>query len=70
MNETDADRIELTPGEARVPGCLLEKAATTPNVYPLALNSLLAACNQKSNRYPVVEYDEATVAEAPPWRAR
>lgn len=64
MSETDDERIELTPEEARVLGCLLEKAATTPDVYPLTLNSLLAACNQKSNRYPVVDYDEDTVAEA------
>lgn len=50
MSETDENRIELTPEEARVLGCLLEKAATTPDVYPLTLNSLLAACNQKTNR--------------------
>lgn len=64
MSESDENRIELTPEEARVLGCLLEKAATTPDVYPLTLNSLLAACNQKTNRHPVVEYDEDAVAEA------
>lgn len=54
----------LTTVDARVLGCLLEKAATTPDAYPLTLNSLLLACNQKSNRQPVVEYDEATVLES------
>jgi uncharacterized protein YceH (UPF0502 family) len=50
--------------EVRVLGSLLEKAATTPDAYPLTLNNLLLACNQKSNRQPVVEYDEAIVVEA------
>jgi uncharacterized protein YceH (UPF0502 family) len=54
----------LTSVDARVLGCLLEKASTTPDAYPLTLNSLLLACNQKSNRQPVVEYDEATVMES------
>lgn len=48
----------LTPEEVRVLGALLEKEATTPEHYPLTLNGLLAACNQKSNRWPVVEYGE------------
>lgn len=54
----------LTAVDARVLGCLLEKAATTPEVYPLTLNSLLLACNQKSNRHPVVDYDEETILES------
>ncbi|MGJ8640690.1 MAG: YceH family protein [Opitutaceae bacterium] len=54
----------LSPIEARVLGCLLEKAATTPDAYPLTLNSLQLACNQKSNRQPVVDYDEDTIVEA------
>lgn len=54
----------LTAVDARVLGCLLEKAAMTPDAYPLTLNSLLLACNQKSNRQPVVEYDEETVLES------
>ncbi|MDQ8209209.1 YceH family protein [Coraliomargarita sp. SDUM461003] len=54
----------LTDIDARVLGCLLEKAATTPDAYPLTLNSLLLACNQKSNRQPVVQYDEETVLES------
>lgn len=64
MDEGEDVMMTLTGEEARVLGCLLEKAATTPAVYPLTLNSLVAACNQKSNRDPVVDYDEETVAEA------
>jgi hypothetical protein len=51
----------LTGEEARVLGALLEKEATTPEYYPLTLNSLVAACNQKSNRWPVVSYGEDDV---------
>ncbi len=54
----------LDPVEARVLGALIEKEATTPEYYPLSLNALVTACNQKSNRYPVVEYDEETVRDA------
>jgi uncharacterized protein YceH (UPF0502 family) len=50
--------------EIRVLGCLVEKQRTTPDAYPLSLNSLRLACNQATNREPVVEYDEATVVEA------
>lgn len=50
--------------EIRVAGCLLEKQRTTPDAYPLSLNALRLACNQATNRDPVVEYDEATVVEA------
>ncbi len=50
--------------EVRVLGALLEKEATTPEYYPLSLNALINACNQKSNRDPVVDYDEATVRRA------
>lgn len=55
----DADAVEI-----RVAGCLLEKQRTTPDAYPLSLNALRLACNQSTNRDPVVEYDEATVVEA------
>ena len=48
-------KFTLSPIEARILGCLIEKEATTPDVYPLTLNSLLTACNQKSNREPVME---------------
>jgi uncharacterized protein len=47
-------RTELTPLEARVIGSLIEKEVTTPDQYPLTLNALTAACNQKSNRDPVL----------------
>jgi len=50
---------DLSPVEVRVLGALLEKEATTPEYYPLTLNALLAACNQKSNRFPVAEYTES-----------
>ncbi len=50
--------------EIRVVGCLLEKQRTTPDAYPLSLNALRLACNQATNRDPVVEYDEAIVREA------
>lgn len=48
----------------RVLGCLLEKEITTPDYYPLSLNALVNACNQKSNRDPVVSYDDDTVERA------
>lgn len=54
----------LDPIEIRVLGSLLEKDVTTPEYYPLTLNALVAACNQKSNREPVVNYDESTVLDA------
>ena len=54
----------LDPVEARVLGALIEKEATTPEYYPLSLNALVNACNQKSNRDPVVDYDEPAVREA------
>jgi uncharacterized protein YceH (UPF0502 family) len=50
--------------QIRVLGCLLEKQQTTPDAYPLTLNSLRLACNQTTSRDPVVDYDEATVREA------
>jgi hypothetical protein len=53
----------LHPVEVRVLGALLEKDLTTPEYYPLTLNALQNACNQKSSREPVVSYDEATVAQ-------
>ena len=54
----------LTPPEIRVLGALIEKENTVPETYPLSLNSLVSACNQKSSRYPVVEYDESDVLNA------
>jgi uncharacterized protein YceH (UPF0502 family) len=55
----DADAVEL-----RVLGCLLEKQRTTPDQYPLSLNALRLACNQTTNRDPVVSYDESDIHEA------
>jgi uncharacterized protein YceH (UPF0502 family) len=54
-------KLVLTPMEARVIGCLIEKQITTPDQYPLSLNALVNACNQKSNRHPMMDVDEATV---------
>jgi uncharacterized protein YceH (UPF0502 family) len=54
----------LDPVEVRVLGALIEKEATTPEYYPLSLNALVTACNQKSNRHPAVEYDDETVRDA------
>lgn len=55
---------QLDAAEARVLGSLMEKEVTTPEYYPLSLNALVNACNQKSNREPVVSYDEETVEAA------
>jgi uncharacterized protein YceH (UPF0502 family) len=54
----------LSSKEVRVLGCLLEKQRTTPDAYPLSLNALRLACNQSTNREPVVDYDERTVRAA------
>jgi uncharacterized protein YceH (UPF0502 family) len=56
-------KIELTALQARVIGCLIEKAITTPDQYPLSLNALVNACNQKSNRDPVLDLSESTVQQ-------
>ncbi len=57
-------KIQLTDNEARLLGCLIEKEMATPDYYPLTLNALLNASNQKSNRNPVVFFDEETVLHA------
>ena len=56
--------ILLNDVEVRVLGSLMEKSMTTPEYYPLSLNALTNACNQKSNRDPVVSFDETTVVRA------
>jgi uncharacterized protein YceH (UPF0502 family) len=61
---SDASPIRLTPAEARVLGALMEKEATTPEYYPLSLNALLNACNQRSNREPVMNLDEDEARQA------
>ena len=55
--------IEFTADEARVIGCLIEKEITTPDQYPLSVNALVAACNQKTNREPVLELSEPVVQQ-------
>jgi uncharacterized protein YceH (UPF0502 family) len=55
----DADAVEL-----RVLGCLIEKQRTTPDIYPLSLNALRLACNQSTNRDPVVDYDDRDIRAA------
>ncbi len=55
--------IRLTTNQCRVIGCLLEKESTTPDQYPLSLNSLVSACNQKSNRDPVMAVTEQEIQE-------
>lgn len=71
MNEPDsqtattaAPPVQLTALEARVLGCLVEKAATTPEVYPLTLNAAHLACNQKSNRDPIMQAELGAVGQA------
>ena len=56
--------MELTPAETRVLGCLLEKERTTPDIYPLTLNSLTSACNQLTNRDPVTTLSEREIENA------
>jgi hypothetical protein len=59
-----ADTIVLTAAQARVLGALVEKEVTTPDYYPLSLNALINACNQRSNREPVMNLDEDDVRQA------
>ena len=56
--------MELTPAETRVLGCLIEKERTTPETYPLSLNSLIAACNQLTNREPIMALGDREVEDA------
>jgi len=56
--------VDADPVEIRVLGCLIEKQRTTPDAYPLSLNSLRLACNQSTNRDPVVDYDDPTIRHA------
>jgi uncharacterized protein YceH (UPF0502 family) len=56
--------VEPDAVEIRVLGCLIEKQRTTPDAYPLSLNALRLACNQSTNRDPVVDYDEEPIREA------
>jgi uncharacterized protein len=56
--------VQFTPNEARVIGCLMEKSVLTPDQYPLSLNSLMNACNQKSSREPVLSLEQGVVQRA------
>jgi len=56
--------VDADPVELRVLGCLIEKQRTTPDQYPLSLNALRLACNQSTNRDPVVDYEEPTIRSA------
>ena len=64
MRLHEPTHLNLSAAEIRVLGCLLEKQRTTPDAYPLTLNSLRLACNQATNREPVVEYDESMIRDA------
>jgi uncharacterized protein YceH (UPF0502 family) len=61
---SSAGTFSLSAEQLRVLGCLLEKQHTTPDVYPLSLNSLRLGCNQSTNRDPVVDYDEEAIRDA------
>lgn len=63
-NGKPAGQAVFTPLEARIVGCLIEKRWTTPNNYPLTLNSLVQACNQKTNRNPVMQLEVGEVGHA------
>jgi hypothetical protein len=63
-HEAASSGYDLSAEEVRVLGCLVEKDRTTPQNYPLTLNALRLACNQTTNREPVVDYDDATVEQA------
>jgi len=60
----DKSLPNCSPSEVRVLGCLMEKAVTTPESYPLTLNALVNACNQKTSRDPITQYDEDEVMDA------
>jgi uncharacterized protein len=64
MDPASAGMSGLSAAETRVLGCLLEKQRTTPEQYPLSLNALRLACNQSTNREPVVDYDDAVIRDA------
>lgn len=64
MNEALDESLRLSPTEARIVGCLIEKAATTPEAYPLTVNSLVLAANQKTSRDPIMSLEEGEVGHA------
>ena len=64
MGSLTSQGVDANAVEIRILGCLVEKQRTTPDQYPLSLNGLRLACNQATNRDPVVDYDEATIRAA------
>ncbi len=64
MSESIDESLSLSPTEARIVGCLIEKAATTPESYPLTANSLMLATNQKTSREPVMSLEEGEIGHA------
>lgn len=62
--DPSTEKVDLDAREVRTLGCLIEKELSTPDYYPMTLNSLTSACNQKTNREPVVEYGDGDVIEA------
>ncbi|MBP7625100.1 MAG: DUF480 domain-containing protein [Xanthomonadales bacterium] len=64
MSDTLDESLTLTPIEARIIGCLIEKASTTPESYPLTVNSLVLAANQKTSREPIMSIEEGEVGHA------
>ena len=64
MSDTLDESLKLTPAEARIIGCLIEKAVTTPESYPLTVNSLVLAANQKTSREPIMSIEEGDVGHA------
>ncbi|MFZ2234917.1 MAG: DUF480 domain-containing protein [Dokdonella sp.] len=71
MNDTGNDEndstpalVPLDPGEARIIGCLIEKQATTPDTYPMTLNAVVVACNQKTSRDPMMELEPGAVGHS------
>ena len=64
MTEALDEALSLSPTEARIVGCLIEKAATTPESYPLTVNSLVLAANQKTSREPLMNVEEGEVGHA------
>ena len=64
MSDTLDESLKLTPAEARIIGCLIEKAVTTPESYPLTVNSLVLAANQKTSREPIMSIEEGEVGHA------
>lgn len=64
MSTDSADKLQLTSAELRILGCLIEKKATSPETYPLTLNAVVTACNQKTSREPVMNLTQGQVGQS------